>query len=302
MKPSDYPLALWPAAASITAGHADLLILAFTALTLLLVAPIFVGITWFALYYRDGRVVNRKLREDHSRVLELGWMLIPFLLTLFFFVWGARMFDVQQHPPRNAMEISAIGRQWMWKFQHPGGQSEINDLHVPLGQPVKITMISQDVIHSLYLPALRIQMETIPGRYTQLWFNADRAGTWRLYCSEYCGTGHSKMDGVLVIMEPADYEHWLTRQGLTNPSRRREKHFSPPMDAAGAISAGRPRGRRRSFECMKIRCRSPTGASSLLTPATSVTKSSIPTATGSPATSRSCRSSRASSRKTICCA
>ncbi len=213
MNPSNYPLALWPPSASATAVEADHLILAFTVLTLLLVGPIFVGITWFAVRYRDGRNVNRKHREDRDRRLEVSWMLIPFVLTLIFFAWGARMYDGQQHPPANAMEISAIGRQWMWKFQHPGGQAEINDLHVPAGQPIVIRMISQDVIHSLYIPALRIQMETLPGRYTQLWFNADRPGTYRLFCSEYCGTDHSNMDGLLTVMKPADYAAWLAQAG-----------------------------------------------------------------------------------------
>ena len=211
MNPSDYPLALWPAAASSNAVEADHLILSFTVLTLLLVGPIFIAIAWFALRYRDGEKVNREYSDKKDRVLELSWMIIPFVLTLGFFVWGARMFDTEQHPPANAMEISAIGKQWMWKFQHPGGQGEINDLHVPTGQPILIRMISQDVIHSLYIPALRIQMETLPGRYTQLWFTADRPGTYRLYCSEYCGTDHSAMDGLLTVMTPSDYAAWLAQ-------------------------------------------------------------------------------------------
>jgi cytochrome c oxidase subunit 2 len=211
--PANYPLALWPAAASANAMEADHLILAFTMLTLMLVVPIFVGITWFALRYREGRVVNRAYREDRDRVLELGWMIIPFVLTLIFFAWGARMFDREVNPPPGALEISAIGKQWMWKFQHPGGQGEINDLHVPVGQNVTINMISQDVIHSLYIPALRIQMETLPGRYTQLWFKADRPGTYRLFCSEFCGTDHSKMAGLLTVMTPGDYQNWLAGAG-----------------------------------------------------------------------------------------
>ena len=164
MKPGDYPLALWPPAASASAVETDHLIWAFTLLTLLLVVPIFVGITFFAIRYQDGRAVNRGFREDRDRLLELSWMIIPFVLTLIFFGWGAQMFIVHKTPPANATQIEAIGRQWMWKFQHPGGQAEINDLHLPIGEPVVINMISQDVIHSLYIPSLRIQMETLPGR------------------------------------------------------------------------------------------------------------------------------------------
>ena len=205
------PLAIWPQAASLAARHGDYLILAFTVVTLLLTVPIFLSITYFAFRYRKGRKVNRKTSDERSVAIELSWMLIPFFLTLIFFVWGALLFSEQKNPPADALRISAIGRQWMWKFQHPGGQSEINDLHVPEGQAVIIDMISQDVIHALYIPALRIQMDTIPNRYTQLWFKADTAGSFHLFCSEYCGTDHSEMDGTLTIMKPADYQKWLTQ-------------------------------------------------------------------------------------------
>jgi cytochrome c oxidase subunit 2 len=210
-----HTLALWPAAASPPAAEVDHLILAFTGVTLLLTVPIFVAITYFALRYRAGRAANREHGEGRSVKIELSWMLIPFALTLAFFLWGAVIFNTEQHPPADAMEIQAIGRQWMWKFEHPGGQAEINDLHVPAGQDIMINMISQDVIHSLYLPALRVQMETLPDRYTQLWFKADRPGVYRLYCSEYCGTDHSKMDGDLYVMSPADFAKWLTQDGST---------------------------------------------------------------------------------------
>jgi cytochrome c oxidase subunit 2 len=211
--PAQYPLLLWPQAASHAAVHVDWLIFAFTAVTLLLTVPIFLAITYFALMYRSGRQVDRGHTVDRNVKIELSWMLIPFFLTLAFFAWGAQIFDVEQHAPANSLEIQAIGRQWMWKFQHPGGQAEINDLHVPTGQPVLINMISQDVIHSLYLPAFRVQMETLPGRYTQLWFTANRPGEYRLYCSEYCGTDHSVMDGLLYVMSPRDYAHWLSQAG-----------------------------------------------------------------------------------------
>jgi len=213
MNPADYPLALWPPSASASAVETDYLILAFTVLTLMLVVPIFIGVTVFAIRYRDGTKVNRSHTDKRDRMLELGWMLIPFTLTLIFFVWGARMFMDHKNPPANATRVEAIGRQWMWKFQHPGGQAEINNLHVPTGEPILINMISQDVIHSLYIPAMRIQMETLPGRYTQLWFQADRPGTYRIYCSEFCGTDHSVMDGLLTVMTPADYATWLAHAG-----------------------------------------------------------------------------------------
>ena len=213
LNPAEAPLLLWPPAASTVATHVDYLISAFTVLTLLLTVPIFLAITYFAIVYRQGRKANREHGSDHNVKVELSWMLIPFFLTLTFFAWGAQMFDTAKHPPGNALRIEAIGRQWMWKFQHPGGQGEINDLHVPSGQPVLINMISQDVIHSLYLPSFRVQMETLPNRYTQVWFTANRPGAYRMYCSEYCGTDHSVMNGQIFVLTPRDYERWLTQAG-----------------------------------------------------------------------------------------
>ncbi len=207
------PLSIWPQAASASAVETDHLILSFTVLTLLLTVPIFLGFTWFSIKYRKGQRVDRSHSEGRSSAIEMTWMIGPFLLTLFFFAWGATMFLGHKTLPKGGLRIDAIGRQWMWKFQHPGGQAEINDLHVPLGQNVILHMISQDVIHALYIPALRIQMDVLPDRYTDMWFKADRPGTYHLFCSEYCGTDHSVMGGSLTVMEPAAYQQWLDRSG-----------------------------------------------------------------------------------------
>ncbi|NPD69496.1 cytochrome c oxidase subunit II [Lichenicola cladoniae] len=236
--PSDYPLLLWPQAASADAVQSDHLIWSFTLLTLVLTVPIFLSIAWFAFHFRAGKEAHRQYSDKRSRLLEVSWMLIPFLLTLGFFYWGAKLFDRHKHAPANALRIEAIGRQWMWKFQHPGGQAEINDLHVPTGQPILINMISQDVIHALYLPALRIQMETLPGRYTQLWFKADKPGVYRLYCSEYCGTDHSKMDGLLTIMTPTDYSNWLRRSGNSTSLASQGKMLFSSYGCAGCHDQG----------------------------------------------------------------
>ena len=207
------PLDIWPAAASASAVESDYLILAFTIVILFLTVPIFLAITYFAFKYRQGVKADREHSEERSVAIELSWMIIPFVLTLFFFFWGARMFIAHKTVPPGALQVDAIGRQWMWKFQHPGGQSEINDLHLPSGQDVVLRMISQDVIHALYIPALRIQMDVLPDRYTTMWFKADKPGTYHLFCSEYCGTDHSVMGGLLTIMSPSDYESWLNRSG-----------------------------------------------------------------------------------------
>ena len=208
-----HALDIWPAAASASAVEADHLILSFTVLTLFLTVPIFIAFTWFAIVYRKGVKADRRHSETRSSAIEMTWMIGPFILTLFFFAWGAQLFMHHKTLPAGGLQIDAIGRQWMWKFQHPGGQSEINDLHVPVGENVVMHMISQDVIHAFYLPALRIQMDVLPDRYTNLWFKADKVGSYHLFCSEYCGTDHSVMGGTITVMEPAAYQHWLAASG-----------------------------------------------------------------------------------------
>lgn len=200
------------AAASAHARHVDVLIGAFGALVLVLAGPVIVLIFAFAIRYRRGKQVNRTPREDRNVALEVSWSVIPFLLILGFFAIAARMYANLREPPADALAISVVAKQWMWKFQHPEGQAEINMLHLPVGQPVRLTMTSQDVIHSLYIPALRLKQDVLPGRYTELWFTADRPGTYRLLCAEFCGTDHAVMGGGFVAMTPGDYARWLAGQ------------------------------------------------------------------------------------------
>jgi cytochrome c oxidase subunit 2 len=126
------------------------------------------------------------------------------------FVWGAIIYFDIYNPPNDALEIGIVGRQWMWKAQHAEGQREINELHVPVGQAVKLTMTSEDVIHDVFLPAFRIKQDVLPGRYTTLWFQATKAGEYPLFCAQYCGTQHSGMVGRVVVLEPAEFEKWLS--------------------------------------------------------------------------------------------
>jgi cytochrome c oxidase subunit 2 len=202
---------LWPWTASAYAHQVDILLLFLWLLAAALSVPVVVALGAFALRYRAGREVNREHRPSRNITLEVSWALIPFLLTLVFFTWAAKLYFEANRPPPGALEISVLARQWMWKFQHPGGQREINELHVPVNRPVKFTMISEDVIHSLYFPALRIKQDVLPARYTTLWFDADVPGTYKLLCAEFCGTSHSEMGGQIIVMEPADYERWLER-------------------------------------------------------------------------------------------
>jgi cytochrome c oxidase subunit 2 len=199
----------FPPAASSHAVHVDELIGGFSLLALLLAGPVFVLLFAFAIRFRRGKQVDRTPREDSNVALEVSWSIIPFALILGFFGIAARMYFDLREPPPDAMAISLVAKQWMWKFQHPEGQGEINMLHLPVGQPVRLTMTSQDVIHSLYIPALRLKQDVLPGRYTELWFTADRPGTYHLFCAEFCGTDHAVMGGGFVAMKPGDYARWL---------------------------------------------------------------------------------------------
>jgi cytochrome c oxidase subunit 2 len=208
------PLAnFWPERASAYAGQIDLLMWAFTAVVALLAGPVIVLIVWFSVKYRRGKPADRSRRVNSSTPVEVSWTIAPFVLTIGFFVYAAWLYLAQQRAPANALAIDVVAKQWMWKFQHPEGQREINDLHVPANQPVKLVMTSQDVIHDLYLPELRIKKDVLPGRYTMLWFKADRPGVYRLVCSQFCGADHSVMGGRFIVMKPADYARWLQSSG-----------------------------------------------------------------------------------------
>ncbi|HUL78160.1 MAG TPA: cytochrome c oxidase subunit II, partial [Vicinamibacteria bacterium] len=142
-------------------------------------------------------------------VLELTWTVVPLVLMSVMFVWGAKVFFHLNRPPDDAMTVSVVGKRWMWKLQQPTGQREINELHVPRGRAVKLIITSEDTIHSFFVPAFRIKKDAVPGRYNMAWFRATKTGSYHLFCSEYCGTEHSRMTGRIVVMEPDDYETWL---------------------------------------------------------------------------------------------
>ena len=143
-------------------------------------------------------------------LLELTWTGVPLLIVLGIFVWGASVFFAMSRPPDETLNIYVVGKQWMWKFQHMDGQREINELHVPVGRPVKLIMTSEDVIHDVFVPAFRVKADVIPGRYTNIWFTATKPGRYHLFCAEYCGTRHSGMIGQVVVMEPTEYQTWLS--------------------------------------------------------------------------------------------
>ncbi len=200
--------ALFPAEASTIAPYTDALY--FFLVTISVVGLVFVTllIFYFSLRYRrDKHPVA--VQVEGSTILEATWTIIPLALFLVVFVWGGLLYFRIYNPPPNAMNIYVVGKQWMWKAEHPGGQHEIDALHIPVGQPVQLTMISQDVFHSFSIPDFRVKREVIPGRYSTVWFQATDPGTYHIFCTQYCGTLHSGMIGEVTAMTPADYKKWL---------------------------------------------------------------------------------------------
>jgi cytochrome c oxidase subunit II len=206
---ADIPL--WPDQASTHATAVDALLAFITGVCGFFAVLIAVLLLVFAVRYRRRAETDRPAPAHGSLALELTWSLIPLGFMMAFFFWGARLYFNWGRPPDDSLEVYVVARQWMWKMQHLGGQREINALHVPVGRPVRLTMTSTDVIHSFFVPAFRIHMDVLPGRYTTVWFEATKPGRYNLFCSQYCGTNHAKMVGEVVVMEMEEYRTWLSQ-------------------------------------------------------------------------------------------
>jgi len=207
-------LPLFPDQASSIAYQVDGLYAFLVVVSAFFTVLIFALVFLFAVKYRKAAHPKPQQIEG-SLPLELTWTLIPLGISMIFFAWGALIYFQEARPPRGAMEIYGVGKQWMWKFEHETGQREINSLHVPLGRDIRVILSSQDVIHSFYVPAFRVKADALPGRYTSTWFRPTKVGTYHLFCAEYCGTEHSGMIGEVVVMEPAAYQSWLAAGGAS---------------------------------------------------------------------------------------
>ena len=212
------------------AGRVDALyffLLAISTFFSVLIAGL---IVFYAIRYRrrDPLSVGEVLHG--MMALEIGWTVIPFIISMVIFVWGASVFFAISRPPDETLNIYVVGKQWMWKFQHLDGQREINELHVPVGRPVKLIMTSEDVIHDVFVPAFRVKADVIPGRYTNLWFQPTKPGRYHLFCAEYCGTRHSGMTGEVIVMEPSEFQTWLSG-GAPEGSLASAGKIGTPVDA-----------------------------------------------------------------------
>jgi cytochrome c oxidase subunit 2 len=199
-----------PESASTVSGRVDALYFYLIGVTVFFTLLISGVIIFFVVRYRRRSPfeIPRPIAGSHR--LELLWSIIPFLISMSFFVWGTQVYFAQYRMPKDGIEISVVAKQWMWKFQHSTGQREINELHVPVGRKVKLIMATEDVIHDLFIPAFRIKADVVPGRYTAQWFEATKTGRYHLFCAEYCGMNHSGMGGWVVVMEPAEFDNWLS--------------------------------------------------------------------------------------------
>jgi len=203
------PFPFFPVGASSVAGEVDMLYLFIVAVCAFFTVLVAALIVYFTLRYKRQHANEVGADIHGSLTLELAWTFIPFVLSMVMFGWGAKLFFDLASPPANAMEIFVVGKQWMWKVQHPEGVREINELHVPVGRPVRLTMGSEDVLHDFSIPAFRVKMDVVPGKLTTMWFEATAVGTYHIFCAEYCGTKHSGMIGQVTVMSPQDYEVWL---------------------------------------------------------------------------------------------
>lgn len=203
-------LPLFPPQGSTIARDVDLLFAYLVVISGFFAGLIFVLVLTFAIKYRRRSETEQPVQIHRALRLEVLWTVIPLLLSMTMFVWGANLYFTNAQPPVGALEIHVVGKQWMWKFQHLEGPREINELHVPVRRPVKLIMASEDVIHSVYVPAFRNKMDVVPGRYTTTWFEATTTGSFHLFCAEYCGNAHAGMIGRVVVLTPSEYEQWLS--------------------------------------------------------------------------------------------
>ena len=227
----DQTFRLFPQQASTSAAEVDHLFYYVLIVSVVFTLLILVLVMYFSVRYRRKSAEEFPALDVQNTKLEITWCVVPFVLMVVMWIWGANLYARIKRPLDNAVEINVIGKQWMWKVQHPQGAREINELHVPVGLPIKLMMASQDVIHSFSIPAFRIKQDVVPGSFSSQWFVATKPGRYRIFCSQYCGTEHSRMTGFVVAMEPDEYQSWLA--GIPPANHRRQRgQGSLPVGAA----------------------------------------------------------------------
>jgi cytochrome c oxidase subunit 2 len=230
---------IFPDQASTFAWQVDYLYFYLILISVAFSIPIVVAIFFFFVKYREKEKYATPDEIHGSIMLETVWSIIPFVISMTIFLGGAVIYYEQYRVPADSMEIYVVGKQWMWKFQHGTGQREINELHVPIGRKVKLTMTTEDVLHDVYIPAFRTKADVVPGRYTTLWFEATKPGKYHLYCAEYCGLNHSGMGGWVYVMEQKDFDNWLAGGGSNQtPVEAGRELFTNKLGCASCHAGG----------------------------------------------------------------
>ncbi len=219
---------LYPEQASNFAPSVDALMVYITAVCLFFAVAITAAVIYFFFKYRRKTAGEIGVPIHGDMRLEVLWLVVPLLLSLTMFAGGAVIYVDFRRAPMDTLDIYVVGKQWMWKSQQPTGLKEINELHVPVGRNVKLIMASEDVIHNFSVPDFRVKMDVVPGHYNTLWFRPTKPGKYHFFCSQYCGTNHAVMGGWVTVMEPADYEAWLSGSSSAdaNPLVAGEKLFA----------------------------------------------------------------------------
>ncbi len=207
---------LFPPQASTVAGEVDAMYVFAVVVSVIVSLAISGLIVYFSWKYYYTRKADRSNARTSHLGMEISWIFLPLVFSVIIFIWAAKVYLEVYTPPRDVQDVYVVGKQWMWKIQHPEGPREIDRLHVPVGRAIRLIMTSQDVIHSFYIPAFRIKRDVLPGRYTTAWFRATKPGRYHLFCAEYCGTRHSRMIGYVEVMEPVAYQQWIASGGQTD--------------------------------------------------------------------------------------
>lgn len=198
-----------PPAKSTIAPEIDGLFNFINIISIILLIGITAAIIYFVIKYRRRSENEVTPVITHNNKLEITWSVIPLILVMIVFGWAFNSFLKITTPPDNAYEIKVTGQKWLWRFEYPNGSTSTGELHVPVDRPVKLVMQSSDIIHSFYVPDFRIKQDLLPNRYTSTWFEATETGESVIFCSEYCGTGHSDMTGKVVVHKEQEFENWL---------------------------------------------------------------------------------------------
>jgi cytochrome c oxidase subunit 2 len=232
-----------PESASTLSGRVDALYFYLSGVTLFFTILISGVLIFFVIKYRRRSPfeIPRPIAGSHK--LETLWSIIPFLIAMSFFIWGTRVYFAQYRVPKDGIEVYVVAKQWMWKFQHSTGQREINELHVPVGRKVKLIMATEDVIHDLFVPAFRIKADVVPGKYVTEWFEATKPGRYHLFCAEYCGMNHSGMGGWVIVMEPTDFDNWLSGNANQQSAASAGQQLYQSMGCASCHGANAEGGR-----------------------------------------------------------